>query len=318
MRSVPERPSECELLPRIGDWTDDHFLVYLTQRATDNTGDLILGEVALNRHLAHAQRLACVASAERATRYPAYAAAAMAGDPPGSCAHGEQPKFLARVDGDNRQTHVLVKFSPPHTSETGRRWADLLRCEHLAHQVLCDAGVAACQSQWFSFADRAYLEVERFDRIGADGRRGTVSLFALDLARYGRLDRWSECARRLNADRLLSKDDAEHIALLEAFATLIANTDRHFGNVTLFDRYAGAFELAPVYDMLPMLFAPRHEQIVDRRFEPPPPSATLLGVWPRARELAEHYWERLAADEFISKPFRDICARAFETLHRAP
>lgn len=38
---------------------------------------------------------------------------------------------------------------------------------------------------------------------------------------------------------------------------LIANTDRHFGNVTLFDRYEGPFELAPAYDLLPMLFAPQ-------------------------------------------------------------
>ncbi len=41
---------------------------------------------------------------------------------------------------------------------------------------------------------------------------------------------------------------------------LIGNTDRHFGNVTLFDRYEGPFELAPAYDMLPMLFAPQHQQ----------------------------------------------------------
>jgi hypothetical protein len=102
---------------------------------------------------------------------------------------GEQPKFLARLDEEDRQTHVLVKFSPPHASATARRWADLLRCEHWAHQLLASTGVAARQSRWFSFADRTCLEVERFGRIGTEGRRGSASLLALDLARYGHLDR---------------------------------------------------------------------------------------------------------------------------------
>ena len=317
-RAIPHQHPELDLPGRIRDWSDDHFLLYLTQRAPDNTGDLILGEASLNLYLAHVKRTECVRPEQRATQYPRFAAAAMAGDPPGSSAQGEQPKFLARLDEGDRQTHVLVKFSPPHVSEAGRRWADLLRCEHWAHQLLASAGVAACKSRWFSFADRAFLEVERFDRIGAEGRRGTASLLAVDLARYRNLDRWSECARRLHADRLLSQQDVQQIELLESFGLMIANTDRHFGNVTLFDHYAGPFELSPVYDMLPMLFAPHHEQILDRRFEPPTPTAALLREWPRARELAERYWERLATDALISASFREICAQAFEALHRSP
>ncbi len=66
------------------------------------------------------------------------------------------------------------------------------------------------------------------------------------------------------ADQLLSASDTDQIRLLDAFGSLIANADRHFGNVTLFDEYDGPFTLAPVYDMLPMLFAPQNEQIVPR------------------------------------------------------
>ena len=123
---------------------------------------------------------------------------------------------------------------------------------------------------------------------------------------------------RLHADRLLRQHDVQQIALLESFGLMIANTDWQFGNVTLFDRYADRFERAPVYDMLPMLFSPHHEQILERRFEPPTPTAAVRRAWPRARDRAERYWERLATDALISTPFREICAPAFEALHSPP
>jgi serine/threonine protein kinase HipA of HipAB toxin-antitoxin module len=87
-------------------------------------------------------------------------------------------------------------------------------------------------------------------------------------ARYGMLDRWSLSARRLHAEQLLPAQDLERITLVDSFGSLIANTDRHFGNMTRFDRYEGPLELAPIYDMLPMLFAPQDGQLVERQFEP--------------------------------------------------
>ena len=240
----------------------------------------------------------------------------MAGTPAGSCAAGEQPKSLARLKERERRTLVLVKFSPPRVSETGQRWADRLRCEHRAHELLESAGIASCRSRLFTYDERTYLEIERFDRLGRQGRHGVVSLRAVDLTRYGKLDRWSECARRPHNERLLSSADTERIGFLEAFAMLIANTDRHFGNITLFDRYEGAFELAPAYDMLPMLFAPQHEQIVEREYLPPTPTAALR-TGPAARALAEHYWTFLVDDERLSEAFRRICARSLETLRDA-
>jgi serine/threonine protein kinase HipA of HipAB toxin-antitoxin module len=85
--------------------------------------------------------------------------------------------------------------------------------------------------------------------------------------------------QRLAAESLLSLQDAERIRFLDAFGALIANTDRHFGNLTLFDDYQGKFELAPVYDMLPMLFAPQDGQLVARPFELIPAKAAWLAVW---------------------------------------
>ena len=116
------------------------------------------------------------------------------------------------------------------------------------------------------------------------------------------------------ADRLLSASDVDQIRLLDAFGALIANTDRHFGNITLFDDYDGPFTLAPVYDMLPMLFAPQNEQIVPRAFEPPAPRSAWLSVWSRARSLAESYWKRLVEEPTLSEEFRELCGRSLESL----
>jgi len=305
-RAIPAAYPELALPPRVIDWTDEHFLTYLTQRETDAGGNLIIGTEALNRSLAGINSPPVVPVHDRLTKYPALAISAMAGAPPGSSVHGEQPKFTACVADDERRTHVIVKFSPPRSTPAGQRWADLLIAEYLAHRVLEEYGIAACRSRLLEYDDRVFLECDRFDRIGADGRRGVVSLFALDAARYGRLDTWTASAERLAAESLLSNEDAERIRFLDAFGALIANTDRHFGNVTLFDDYQGKFELAPVYDMLPMLFAPQGGQLVARPFELIPARAAWLAVWADARALAEIYWDQVAREPRISADFRQL------------
>lgn len=316
-RAVPAAHAELQLPPRVVDWSDPHFLIYLTQRATDTTGALIVGSESMDRYLSGAQQSPVVSQRDRATQYPIFANLAMAGSPPGSSAQGEQPKFTAFVSDRTRSVAVLVKFSPPYSTAVGRRWADLLICEHLAHRVLDEAGITSCRSELLDCGERIFLESERFDRVGAQGRLGVVSLWALDVCRYGKLDSWTASAERLSADELVSAEDTDHIRLLDAFGALTANTDRHFGNITLFDDYTGPFRLAPAYDMLPMLFAPQNDQIVARQFEPPSPRAAWLPVWSRARALAETYWNRLIAEERLSGEFRQLCSSSLEAMKRA-
>lgn len=317
-RALPGAFPELALPPRVADWTDEHFLTYLVQRGTDTTGDLITGVAALNRFLAGQQEPSQVRSDERLTAYPALATAAMAGAPPGSSAQGEHPKFTACLSDGGRHSHVIVKFSPPASTQTGRRWADLLIAEHRAHRLLEEQDIQACRSNLLHSGDRVFLECERFDRIGASGRRGAVTLFAIETARYGKLDSWTASADRLAAESLLSFDDAQRIRFLDAFGALTANSDRHFGNVTLFDRYQGSFELAPVYDMLPMLFAPQDEQLVARQFEPVPPRAEWLAVWPQVCHAAEAYWTCLADDARLSREFRALSTSSLAALRAMP
>ena len=97
---------------------------------------------------------------------------------------------------------------------------------------------------------------------------------------------------------------------LVAFGTLIANTDRHHGNVSLL-LHQHRWQLAPAYDMLPMFYAPVAGEVVERDWarQPPRPNANTLNVWPQARELALQFWERAATDARIGDEFRAI-ARA--------
>lgn len=317
-RAVPAAYPELGLPARATDWTDEHFLVYLTRRATDTPGALIVGVESMDRHLSGACSAPIVSAHARVNEYPRYAAAAMAGAPPGSSAQGEHPKFTVWVGDRERRRAAIVKFSPPLSTAIGRRWGDLLTAEHLAHRLLNENGILACQSEILEYDERIFLQCERFDRAGAVGRRSVVSLYALDAWRYGRLDSWAASAGRLEVDGLLSAQDAERIRLLDTFGALTANTDRHFGNITLFDDYEGELNLAPVYDMLPMLFAPQNDQLVPRQFEPGPIRAAWLPVWDRARSLAETYWDLLGAEERLSGEFRKLCAQSLEAVRVLP
>jgi serine/threonine protein kinase HipA of HipAB toxin-antitoxin module len=300
------------------DWSDDHYLRYLTQRGSDPVGDLLLGDRALDDYLAAVRNRVALRAVERAREYPRLAEEVMEGGLPGSSAHGEHPKFTLLLEEHEQPRDVLVKFSPQVTTPMGQRWADLLIAEHLAHEVLRGAGISATQSRIERFSDRIYLETTRFDRVGREGRLGVTSLHAIDSALYGKLDNWIAAATRLARDRRIDTATVEQVRLLATFGSLIANTDRHFGNLAFFDRYDGEFRLAPVYDMLPMLYAPEHDELVARTFEPQSPTADTLRSYGRARALAEQYWRRCASDERISDGFRGIAAANLATLESMP
>lgn len=316
-RAVPLRYPELQLPQRTADWTDDHYLLYLTRHGGDPLSDLILGEASLTEYLAGiAQRQPIT---DRSQEFPKLLTAAIQGGLPGSSAHGEHPKFAALVADELGARRVLVKFSPPVTNPIGQRWSDLLVAEHLAHIALSNDGVPACNSRIHRFDNHTYLEVDRFDRSGSDGRIGVTSLLAIDLHHSAQLDNWIAAATRLHADQMIDSVALERVRLLATFGALIANTDRHFGNLAFYDSYQRTFALAPAYDMLPMLFAPEHNQIIARIFVPEHPTAETLATYARARRLAEQYWRSLIDDDRISRNFRDIgaaCLAALEALPR--
>lgn len=309
-------------------WSDDDVLRALALCGDDLPGNLVVGEPAFARFHTLPQRASRAASADD---YPALADAAMQGTLGGSSAGGEQPKFCTIVGAgagagpDVVARHVLVKFSPASDAPTDQRTRDLLVCEHLALQTLADAGVSAAKTQIFSAAGRVFLEAERFDRtpVGPGnersllGRIGMVSLMVYDAEYVGAMDNWAATANRMADRGLLRPQDARTLRLLEAYGVLIANTDRHYGNISLLLQ-DDDWVLAPAYDMLPMLYAPVGGELVQRNFKERPlqPTAATLPEWPQALALATRFWAAASADARISRGFRDIAAENFSQMSR--
>lgn len=300
-------------------WSDDDVLRAMTLYGDDLPGNLIMGEAAFQRFHTLPARASRVASS---ADYPLLAEQAMRGTHPGSSAGGEQPKFCTVTAG----RHVIVKFSPAGNAPADQRMRDLLVCEHLALCTLAQAGLPAAPTQLFMGAGRVFLESERFDRTpladdaqGRDlgGRIGMVSLQVYNAEYVGEMDNWAATANRMAARHLLTQADARTLRLLEAYGQLIANTDRHYGNISLVlkdDDWA----LSPTYDMLPMLYAPVSGELVPRDFasRPQQPTAATLGEWDEAQRLARVFWQAAAADARVSADFRAIAAENGDHINR--
>jgi hypothetical protein len=288
-------------------WNEDAVLAALLLRGDDGPGNFVLGEQALERALrAVPEPLAC---SQRAEHYAALAQATLAGERAGSSAAGEQPKFTACVgDAGDSVRHVIVKFSEPvEGNPIARRWADLLICEQLAGQLLAEHGDAAAQGELVWSQGRLCLESTRFDRVGAHGRRGFVSLAAWSDAHDGVRDGWPSAAERMQRGGWLQRDALERVQRRWWFGQMIGNTDMHFGNLGFFLDDALPLQLAPTYDMLPMLYRPAaNGSLVPRDYQPPPPTPAALPHWQNAATWADDFWQRVAQHPQLSADFRAI------------
>ena len=291
---------ELSLPADLRHWNDDHALKAMVLAGDDLPGNLIVGEQALASYLSGVRQTAVVQQPE--VDYPRLAMLAMQGAQPGSSAGGEQPKFSALVNGQA----MLVKFSPSGDAPGDERSRDLLVCEHLALQTLAAAGLPAAESQIVIAGGRVFLQSRRFDRTDK-GRIGMVSLLVYDAQYVGEMDNWSATAQRMAARQLMTSQDAQQLQLLEAYGLLIANTDRHYGNIS-FLLQDDDWRLSPTYDMLPMLYAPVKGELVERDFASRKlqPTSHTLAVWPQAKQLAQQFWQSVAADTRVSDAFKAL------------
>jgi hypothetical protein len=302
-------------------WQEDDALTALLLAGDDLPGDFILGDRALAaaRQAARSRSEHAIPESGRSRRYAKLAEQAMQGGAAGSSAGGEQPKFTTTVHGtDGEMRAVLVKFSPPMNTPSGRRWADLLAAEWLALRLLAEQGHAAAQVELLEGGGRRFLEVTRFDRHGASGRRGVLTLQAIEA---GLIDEpagdWPSVAQAMENAGLLTSEDARALCRRWCFGQLIANTDMHLANASVWFGDVEPLALAPTYDMLPMQFVPGPQgEIVPRNFLPvlPPPrlNADCAAVTPWAME----FWRRLATDGRISPEFQEIGRRAGDAVAR--
>ena len=225
----------------------------------------------------------------------------------GSSAGGELPKFTARRALAGAATaEVIVKFSGVADAPFTQRWADLLVCEHLAlRRVPALGAVCTAATRLVQAGGRSFLESERFDRVGAWGRRPLVSLRALNGHLLGLASQdWRLHAARLAALGLIDATTVGAIVRLWWCGRLVANNDMHLGNLS-FHPQAGRLHLAPAYDVLPMAFAPLPGGEVPETswdFELPMPAE--FAAWQAAADAALLFWADAASDVRISTGFR--------------
>ena len=290
-RSYGQRHNDLGLPDDVTDWSDHHVLIALTRRGEDLPGNLIIGHESFDRfqNLQH--------NTHTVADFPALSAAALAGEHVGSSAGGEQPKFTAFVNGQ----HCLVKFATDQT-DNARRWQDLLTLEHVALETLRNAGIPAVETSLHDVNGLRCLTINRFDRIGINGRRAVMTLAAAS----GRVGiPWTDAAQELERNNLLGGNDYQRITLLEAFGALIANTDRHLYNVLLYPTNTD-YTLAPTFDQLPMAYAPPASgNLRNSAINPPHPTVNTLAVWDDARTLANEFWRR-ASEQRLSKSMQAV------------
>ncbi len=282
-------------------WSNPSVLESLIRFGHNLPGAFVLGNDALKMALSDSSESITDSSA-REQDYPVLASSVLQGNIVGSSAGGEQPKFTTRLGADR---NVLVKFSLAMERPEGLRWADLLTAEKLALDVLSENGIRCPSAEVFDFENRRFLEVERFDRTPAGGRIPTVSLQSFDAAflRIGPSS-WSTLAASMEQLNLLSSTQAQQLSSIWRFGQLIGNTDMHLGNISFLLTPKTPLTLAPVYDMLPMIYRPGLEGQIPERQQLPEPSS------PREREavMAREFWERVARHPSISASFQETAA----------
>ena len=315
-RLVPRRHPELNLPADVRHWTADQTLSYLARHGWNLPGNLIVGEDAFRKHLEQtAQPLDQVGDSDRATRYPELADNVLAWGTPGSSAGGEQPKFLlTRIPSE---TAALVKFSPPVRDTTSRRIADLLVSEHLALERIRLAGHEAPRTELIHAGGRVFLEVERFDRLAGGGRRGLITMEALDAEFVGHGTSWPDSAAALAEQGHLDAATVAEIRWRHSFGRLIANTDMHMANLSFFSSGTRVLGIAPTYDMGPALYAPTAGHMYELPLSVPTPDPYEASIWDSACAEAHGFWATVADHSDISAEFRAIARSNAEIVIRA-
>lgn len=320
-RIFAQRFSELIGAPRQPEsWSDDDRLVSYLRCGADLPGAFIIGETMLEmfqqRTMSAPEN---IEHSNRAQHYPQLAEMVLKNGWPGSSAAGEQPKFTACVCfPDYEIQHVIVKFSGAAGRPEDRRWADLLIAEHIANTVLQQHGIACARTAILQAGGRTFLESIRFDRSGASGRCGLVSLESIDSAFFGKMDTpWTAAAQRLFEQNWITHSDHQNILLLWWFGTLIANTDMHYGNISFLLMPGHDLQLAPVYDMVPMMYRPDPEgRLISTTLTIRPAPPEMEAIRGKAAGMATVFWQTLADTGMLSDDFRGLAEQNARSVRR--
>lgn len=316
-RLVPKQHPDLPIPNDINTWTQDHTLHYLTHFAWNASGNLILGDKAFDLHQKKIiENSPAIPLSERGKHYAQRADDVLRLGDAGSSAGGEQPKFTVELDDEN--SHRIVKFSPPTDTAIGQRVADLLMAENLALHLLQKNGLECASTEIIRSNKRVFLDSKRFDRTPQGGRVGLQSLQTVCAHFLGLIDgSWSDKGAELLKMGLISESDLTSIKRSDIFGQFIGNNDRHLGNYSFLCANYLPSKNAPVYDMLPMHYMPKQNNLTTHSFELPRIIGTDSNeIWLWAFELAKEYWKTISQDKTYSEDFRKIANEVCEKLKR--
>ncbi len=289
-------------------WQESDVLYALSQFSGEHSGGWLVGEENYQRWLSATSPQA-IPDEQKLRIYAQLSREALAGEIVGSSAGGEQPKFSCFARTTLGDAHVLVKFTAPQQSAVSVRWGDLLLAEAIALSTLADAGIAASDATALQGEhSQVFLEAKRFDCEGVAGRRAIVSLEAVQSEFVTASGSWPHRVDKLVQAGIVEATAAGQVEKIWAFGRLIGNSDMHAGNLSFY--YSGfPLSLAPVYDMLPMAFAPSgagmmREEPCEIRFD----STVSRQAWEFALPLAAQFWDKVMAEKRISENLRQIAA----------
>lgn len=276
-------------------WSGKDVLHALTHVGSELAGNLLIGDESVEQFLGYQPR---PADFEEALT-EALREAAIGGAP--SSLGGERPKLLYASE----EGALIVKFAPLPSTPQGQRWSDLLRVEALCSRVLRESSVLAAMSGVSPMLGRTTLRVLRFDRLRGRGRVGVGTLYYLAMERWGEMAISApEVLSRLHAERAIDVRSVEMCTRVHAFSAAIGNNDAHLGNYALLFDDQGRATLAPIYDVLPMVFAPRNDELPDQWITP---RATPID--PSVAPWVDALVRAVEAEPEISQSFKELWRR---------
>ena len=201
----------------------------------------------------------------------AYEAGAALGGATG--AQGEAPKLLlaegrdgmfyadAMLDDSLVQSHWLVKFARNKVTENDK---NILRAEYQYYKAVSSLGLNTVSTDGLSLeeAEKPSLWMPRFDRIVDGEQVGRIAVESV----YSLLGN-TEPGSKLKHEAVLSKlielwcinGQNDEVAQLifeyirrDLLNRILGNSDNHGRNTSIF-RYRERFDLAPIYDLAPMV-----------------------------------------------------------------
>lgn len=201
----------------------------------------------------------------------AYEAGAALGGATG--AQGEAPKLLlvegrdgmfyadAMLDDSLAQSHSLVKFARNQVTENDK---NILRTEYQYYKAVSSLGLNTVSTNGLRLeeAEKPSLWMPRFDRL-VDGdsveRIAVESVYSLlgNTEPGSRLKHEAVLSKLIELWRLNGQDDEVQELIFEYIRRdllnrILGNSDNHGRNTSIF-RYRGRFDLAPIYDLAPMV-----------------------------------------------------------------